>query len=114
MEDYRMASLKSKLAKLDKERDRIMTTIDVLNEIDSVSVSPNGASQYTVKNGTMIDAILGILRSSGQMMTTADVYNQVNRDRTTTRPSVYSALSRLQKHGKVLKENHLWKMAEER
>ena len=59
MEDYRMTALKSKLAILDKERERIITTIDVLKELDSASVSPNGASQHTVENGTMTNAILG-------------------------------------------------------
>ena len=111
MEDYRMAALKSKLVELDKERERIMTTIDVLKELDSESVPPIGASQQTAKNGTMIDAILSILRPSGRMMKTNDIYNRVKQERnTTSKAAVYTALSRLQKRGKVFNDNGSWKL----
>ena len=111
MTDYR-SSLKAKLAKLDKERDRLLTALGVLDELDSetlhAKLSPNGVSRPETAIGTMIDAVVSNLQSSGQMMTARAIHEHLVQDREVSPAAVSTALNRLQKRGKVFREKRLW------
>ena len=110
MTDYR-SSLKSKLADVDKERERLMSALGILDEIDSELIRNKFSSkQPETTGGTLIDIIISIL--SERAMTTNDIYDRVTLDRETSKPSINTALYRLRKRGKVFKENKMWRLVE--
>ena len=117
MTDYR-SFVKSKLAVLDrqleeigKERDRLMATLGVLDEADSEAMRSTlaiPASRPSAATVTIIDAIAGHLKSSGRMMTGGEIYNCLKQEREVSRASVYTALNRLKKRGRIRKEGKAW------
>ena len=119
MTDYRIFA-KSKLdeierkrAELDKERERFLTTISVLDEADSNALRTqisDGDAPPKKKRGTMIDAVVSIL--SEREMTTNDIYERLTLERETSRAAVGTALFRLRKRGKISKEGKLWALSE--
>ena len=110
MTDYR-ASMKSKLAELDKQRESLLSALGILDEIDSgVIRNKTSSKQPEATDGTLIDTLFNILR--GQSMTTNDLYDRVTPERETSKPSVHTALYRLRKRGKIFKEGNLWGLVE--
>ena len=118
MKNYR-SLLESKLKALDKERKRLMGALKVLQELDSedensddsVKVPENGHSQPDAGPTKMIDAIEGILQSSGRLMTTKEVESELSKERKVGNGSVYVALHRLRERGAVVKEKSLWRFS---
>lgn len=115
MTDYR-SSLKSKLADLEKERDRIRAALDVLDEIDSENIrrtaqEPSAASNISA-NGTVPEAVIEVLKDTFREggLTTKAIHEIVERKHGAQYNTVYTALSRLQKRGNIIKENKLWKL----
>ena len=110
MIDYR-DSMKSKLASLDRKRERLMTALSELDEIDSeahpekIDDSPPPAS-----NGTLIDGVFRIL--SERSMATNEIYTRITLERETSRATVSTALNRLHKRGRISKEGKLWVVSE--
>ena len=118
MTDYRN-SLKSKLADLEKELERIRVALGVLDEIDSENLrrtaqKPSAASNISA-NGTVPETVIEVLKDTlGEGLMTKAIYEIVERKNGAQYNTVYTALSRLQKRGDIIKENNLWKLAEER
>ena len=114
MTDYR-ASLQNKLDKLEEERKRILSAIDVLDEIDSElsrsDTSSDDKSRSGARPGTITHAILSCLESSDEMLTTRQIYELVKQERTVSRTVLQTALHRLRKHSKIFKEENLWGLA---
>ena len=112
MTDYR-ASIKSKLAELDKQRESLLSALGVLDEIDSVVIRDKTSSKRPdATDGTLIDTVLNILIVRDQSMTTNDLYERVTLERETSKGSVNTALYRLRKRGKIFKEKNLWGLVE--
>ena len=112
MADYR-SFVKSKLNEIEKERERFLSALSVLDEADSVnlrSVLTNGrSSQPESKPVTVSSTILEVLESSGPK-TTREVYDIVSpKCETVTPKSTYTSLHRLRGRGKVVKEGPHWK-----
>ena len=115
MTDYR-SSLKSKLAELEKERERIRVALGVLDEIDSEQLrrtaqEPSAASTISA-NGTVPEAVIEVLKDTvSGGLTTKAIHEIVERKRGANYNAVYTALGRLQKRGTITKEHNLWKLA---
>ncbi len=99
-----------KLKKVEEERKRILSAIDVLDEIDS-DTSSSGNSRSGARRGTITHAILSCLESSEEMLTTREIYDHVTQERTVSRPVFQTALHRLRKYSKIFKEDNLWGLA---
>ena len=121
MTDYR-SFVESKLADLDRRREeieadrkRLMTTLGVLDEADaSRRQPPPTAETATTTTGPapapvpVPATIVGLLRSSGQMMTADEIYGRLSQEREVTRAHMYSALHRLKKRNTAFKTGKMW------
>lgn len=115
MTDYR-SSLKSKLAELEKERERIRVALSVLDEIDSENLrrtaQESSVSSNVSGNGTLPEAVIKILKDVREGLMIKAIHEIVKRERGTQYNTLYTALRRLQARGKIIKENNLWKAVE--
>ena len=110
MQDYKK-SIKSELDECDKKRERLLTALSVLADVDSKSIQNKTLSLQPKATGrTLKDNILSILRD--QSMATNDVVAYVALEREVSGPSVATALYRMRKSGKITKEGKLWSVVE--
>ena len=115
--DKKLTELKRKRAELDKEIERFMAALSVIQEADSAdlrtdlfSLSGNSEAQKNMRPSKVI--VAECLTSSEQMMKTHAIFDYVKRERKITRNSVIYALETLQKKGTVFRNgNKLWGLA---
>ena len=109
MTDYR-ASIKSKLAELDKERDRLLTTIVLLDEIDSESIREKiSPKKHIATNGvTLADTIVGVMGE--RAITTNEIYERVVLKYKTSKKTMVASLYRMRTRGKVAGKDGRWRL----
>ena len=118
MVDYRsrleskLNAIDSKIKPLEEERARLMGALSVLQELDSenaeAKTSKDDNSQTSTLRDSLIDTVAKILESSGRMMTTREIEDQLEPDRKVARGSVYIALTRLKNRDVVAQDGRKW------
>ena len=101
--ESKLADIDRRRADIESERERLLTTVGVLDEADS----SQGDKSRPVVNAatakvTVPFAIVDHLNSSGRIMTTDELHDYLSQ-RAVTRPHMYSALHRLKNRGIVFK-----------
>ena len=105
--ESKLADIEAKLVDLNEEKERLLSALGVLDEIDSGLIRDKTSSKHPgAKGGTLIDIVFSILRE--RSMTANDIYKRIGLKREASKASMHTALSRLRKRGKVSKEGDLW------
>ena len=109
MTDYR-ASIKSKLAELDKQREPLLSALEVIDGIDSESIREKISPKKPIAtNGvTLADTLVHVLGE--RPMKTNEIYERVVRQHETSRHTMAAALYRLRKRGKVVGKGGMWRL----
>ena len=107
MTDYR-ASIKSKLAELDKQRESLLSALGVIDGIDSESIRGRISPQkHIATHGvTLADTIVSVLGE--RAMVTNEIYGHVVLKYGTSKKTMVASLYRMRKRGKVVGKNGLW------
>ena len=111
MTDYRsfvkskLADTNRRLAEIEKERERLNTTLAVLDEADA---SGGGATARPAETTTdrmpVTSAIVKIIESSGRMMMANEIHDSLK----VSRDLMHSGFYRLKKRGVVFNDGKKW------
>ena len=107
--ESKLADIDRRRADIESERERLLTTLGVLDEADS----SQGDKSRPVVNAATADvpvpvAIVNHLITAGRTMTTAEL-NDLLSQRSVTRPHMHSALYRLKNRGITFKAGkNMW------
>lgn len=114
MTDYRRF-VQSRLAELDRrrkeieaERQRLTTTLSVMDEADTAGRSPVGVQAGKPDITSAPAKILNLLNEAEGPVLADDIYRQLGD---VARPLLHSALHRLKKRGTVFKDGKRWCLA---
>ena len=109
MTDYR-ASIKSKLAELDKQRESLLSALEVIDGIDSESIREKISPKKPIAtNGvTLADTLVHVLGE--RPMKTNEIYERVVEQHETSRHTMAAALYRLRNRGKVVGKGGVWRL----
>ena len=116
MADYRsfveskLADIDQRRAKLEKDRERLITALGVLDEADASGgdATARPAETTTPDRPPVTTAILNILKSSGRMMTADEIHDSLLQDHKVSRDLMHSGFYRLKKRGTAFNDGKKW------
>ena len=104
-----LADIEKRRAALESERDDVLAVLKRLDDADAAMARKAPSPAKTATAGVTVPAaIIGLLKTSGEMLTADEIYIRLSSERDVPRSHLYSALHRLKKRNKTFKANEKW------
>lgn len=108
--ESRLADVDRRRAELENERERLITTLGVLDEADAFGggTTARPAKETTPDRPPVTTAIVNILKSSGRMMTADEIHDSLLQAHEVSRDLMHSGFYRLKKRGTAFNDGKRW------